>query len=633
MNFSQATRLLVVCFVLSSNVCAKKPNLSFEEDDVKGSIGGKFNTTTVFDVGSLLNKEAYDVDKSLATKTTINLQGSLETSQAKMYTDIKSSALWGNNRQLKTAKATIKNINAVSLEHDHLIIERMIWVKEAWLELKLTDIFSLNLPGHTFKIGSFPFAVGRGIALGSAYSVSPTALGFYSDKSVDQYAFGAKISGTAKKDFLTYDLYAAVLENNNTSAAETAAQTQVQSFNGKSFPYRGFGAINWIVSGRMQCVPLKGENKELKFEPYVVYNDAPEQKVEFVADANSKLTTFGMAVNLEWDRIEISCEGAFNKGRQQVKGWDRNKIEQINRDGVLTFVYSDVYTEVPTSATAVKVVYDPSSDAAIKARNTAVNNVTPSSSSNSVAIAGTTFFNGASRFRDAYSNKYSGFMAVGDIGFWLYKKDFKIAAAAGIASGDRNPNVNLADPNEPNIDGDYAGFLGLQEIYRGTQVKSAYVMSGKLKRLLSAPNTGDQFAALTSGFNNIIYAGFSGKYAPKNWTQKISIHPNVLGYWQHAATTKFDKSTGLSSTDLADKFLGTEFNVLSSYQLSKDVEIGLKGAVFVPGKHYKDIEGKPFTAAQQKALRAANSTSQSGILPVLGTDPGYTVACELTYAF
>lgn len=633
MNYFNATRLLFLCLFLSKSICAKTPSLSFDQGDIKGSVGGKFNTTTVFDVGSLLNKEAYEVDKSLATKTTINLQGSLETPQTKMYTDIKSSALWGNNRQLKTAKAVIKNVNAVSLEHDHLIVERMIWVKEAWLELKLKDIFSLNLPDHTFKIGSFPFSVGRGIALGSAYSVSPTALGFYSDTSVDQYAFGAKISGTVKKDFLTYDIYAAVLENNNTSTSETATQTQIQSFDGKNSPYRGFGAINWILSGRMQCVPLKGENKELKFEPYIVYNDAPEQKVEFIADASSKLTTFGMAVDLDWDRMEASFEGAFNRGRQKVKGWDRNRIEQINRDGVLTFVYSDVYTAAPTSATAVKVVYDASSDAVIKAQNTAVNNVTPSSSSNSVAIAGTTFFNGVSRFRDAYSNKYSGFMLVGDVGFWLYKKDFKVAAAAGVASGDRNPNVNLADPNEPNVDGDYAGFLGLQEIYRGTQVKSAFVMSGKLKRPLSSPNTGDQFAALASGFNNIIYAGFSGKFAPKDWTQKVSIHPNVLGYWQHAATTKFDKSTGLSSADLADKFLGTEFNVLSSYQLSKDVEIGLKGAVFVPGKHYNDIEGKPFTAAQQKALRAANSTSQPGTLPVLGTDPGYTIACELTYTF
>ena len=224
-------------------------------------------------------------------------------------------------------------------------------------------------------------------------------------------------------------------------------------------------------------------------------------------------------------------------------------------------------------------------------------------------------------------------MAVADAAFWLYKKDFKVSVATGIASGDRNPNVNLVDPNEPNVDGDYAGFLGLQELYRGTQVKSAFVMSGKLKRPLSAPNTGDKFAALSTGFNNIIYVGFSGKYAPKNWTRKVSIHPNVLAYWQDAATTKFDKVTGLSSTDLADKFLGVEFNMLSTYQLAENIEMGLKAAVFMPGKHYRDVEGKPFKADQRKALEAANSTSVSGILPVLGTDPGYTFAWELTYSF
>ena len=110
MNLSRTFLLFTFLFLSNNALQSKKTDLSFEKGDMKGSVTGKFHTTTVFDVGSLLNEEAYEVDKALATKTTINLKGSLQTSQVKMCTDIKSAALWGNNRQLKTSKSTIKNI-------------------------------------------------------------------------------------------------------------------------------------------------------------------------------------------------------------------------------------------------------------------------------------------------------------------------------------------------------------------------------------------------------------------------------------------------------------------------------------------------------------------------------------------
>ncbi|MFT6765539.1 MAG: hypothetical protein ACJAZS_000417 [Alteromonas naphthalenivorans] len=633
MNFSRATRPFFVFLLLSiSGVEAKDSYFSFKDGDIEGSISGKFNTSTNFTMGSLLNKEAYEIDKVIGTKTTVNLQGKFKTPLTTVYADVKSTALWGNNRQIGTSKVTIKDVDAVSLSHSHVVAERVIWLKEAWLELNLTNMFSLNLPKQTFTIGSLPFSIGRGISLGSAYSISPTTLGFYSDSSVDQYAFGAKIAGDIKEDFLTYDIYGAVLENKSTSTSEVAAQTQAQAFGGKENPARGFGMINWLFAARTKVTPLKGEDKKLIVEPYVVYNDAPEQAVEFSADSSSKLTTLGMAVDLEWDRMEVGLEGAFNFGKQKVKGWDRNKIEKINRAGVMTFVYSDVYSVDPNLLAGVtaadKVIYDPSG-----ANKTAINDVARSESSNGTQVGTAGIWNSSSRFRAPYENKYNGFMAVADISFWMYKKDFKISAAGGIASGDRNPNTNLADPNEPNIDGDYAGFLGLQELYRGTKVKSAYVMGGKLTRPLSAPNSGNQFAATTSGFSNIIYGGFSGKYEPKGRKRKLSFHPNVLGYWQHAATTKFDITAGLSSTELADKFLGTEFNLLSTIGLSEDIEATFSGAVFFPGQHYKDIKGKPFNAAQRKALDAANKTAISSVLPVLGTDPGYSFVVGLTYSF
>ncbi len=637
MNFSLAARLLFVCLLSSNNAFTKKPKLSFKKGDIKGSVTGKFDTSTVCDVHtSLLNKNLSE-DKVFGTKTTVDLQFKLDTPYTSMTLAPRGRAMWGNNRQLRTEWTKVKTVDAYTSDHRHNIGPRMVWLREAWLELDLTNMFSMSIPKQTFTIGSFSFQLGKGISLGSAYSVSPSTLGFYSDSSVDQYAFGGKFSGTLQEDLLVYDLYGAVLENKSTSTSETFAQTQAQAFGKKDNPARGFGVVNWLLAARAQITPMKGENRKLMFEPYVLYNDAPEQTVEFSADANSKLTTLGMLVDFEWSRVEASFEVAFNSGRQKVKGWDRNIIQNINREGHSVFVYSDIYDTDPNRnavTDANKVLYN----TAFSAQRTAVNNVSRSTASNGqpITAGGVTVYNSLSRFRSPYENTYGGRMMVADIALWLYKKDLKIAAAAGVASGDRNPNTNLLDPNEPNIDGNYQGFIGLQELYRGNQVLSGFVMgAGKLTRPLSAPNTGTQFASVVDGFSNIIYAGTSLKYEPKAWERKFSLHPNLLAYWQQVATTKFDIATGLSSSDLADKFLGTEFNLFLKVGLIEDVEVSLSGAVFVPGAHYNDIKGKPFNAAQRKLLNTANRTSVSAStnLAVISNDPGYSFALGMSYKF
>jgi hypothetical protein len=634
MNFVKKTSLFAVALTLgATDARAIKPKIMYKNGEIEASVSGKFDTTTVADIRtSLLNKGVLN-DKTLATKTTADVVFDLKTDKTKLRFSPRSKAVWGNDKQIATASTSIKDVDAVSLAHSHKIAPRMIWLREAWVELNLTKMFGMNIPEQTFTIGAFPFSVGRGIALGNAFSVNPASLGFYSDNSVDQYAFGAKYTGKAWKDLVSYDIYGAILENKSTSTSETFAPSQIQAFGKKDDPSRGYGVINWLGAARINITPISSDTTTLKFQPYVVHNNAPEQTVEFVADASSKLTTAGMAIDLSWNKFEFGFEGALNFGKQKVKGWDRNKIQKINREGAAVFVYSDIYDADPATTTvtvANKALYDTSNTSQI----TAINNVARSTDSNSVLIAGTALYNSSSRFRAPYENKYNGFMVVGDVALWLYNKDFKIAASGGVASGDRNPNVNLADPNEPLIDGTYDGFLGLQEVYGGTQVVSAFVMGGrKLSRPLSAPNSGDQFASVINGFSNLIHGGVSCKYEPKSWSRKFSINPNLLGFWEHAATTKFDIATGLSSSELANKYLGIEFNTILSLNLSEDVIMKASGAVFVPGKHYDDIKGKPFNSAQRKALNAANKTSIPSNLPVIGTDRAYAFTLGLSYIF
>ena len=159
------------------------------------------------------------------------------------------------------------------------------------------------------------------------------------------------------------------------------------------------------------------------------------------------------------------------------------------------------------------------------------------------------FFNAKNRFRNPYKNEFEGWMIVGDASCWLYQKDLKFSVTAGVASGDANPN------EEP-IDGNYTGFFGLQEIYSGKRVRSAFALggAGKLKRPLSVPDSlqsPSPFSAEVSGFTNLVLTGCALNWTPTNWEKKFSWNPNVLAYWEQFPTKKFDITTGKNSPGCA----------------------------------------------------------------------------------
>ena len=155
------------------------------------------------------------------------------------------------------------------------------------------------------------------------------------------------------------------------------------------------------------------------------------------------------------------------------------------------------------------------------------------------------------------------------MGYSIFDKTVKFATTAGIASGDMNPNANLLDPLSAKVDGDYKGFVSLQELYAGKRVKSVFVMGGskKLVRPLSTPQTGNLFSPIVDTFSNLIFTGFSLNYVNKEFTYKTSINPNLLVYWEQAPGNKFDLISKLTTDQKADNFLGTEFNIITKTYL------------------------------------------------------------------
>jgi len=547
--------------------------------------------------------------------------------------DVRNKSVWGNSGSIAfTSYTQTKTLDAFDPAHRHSIPRHIFWMREGWVRFDLGHIFSqpafLN---HTFMAGAFPFKLGRGIALGDAYTISPGFLGFYSESAIDQYAFGMKLGGPLRCT-LNYDLYGAILENKSDSFSAVNAQVLAQQYGHLECPARGFGKINYIFAGRLFWNAIDDGRHELNLEPYFMYNHEPEQQLEFKADASSRLGTFGMAGEFDTERFGFGFDTAFNVGTQRVKGWDRNVIEQANRMGVLTFVNSHVVDQ-----NGDKIVYNTSTTDGREVIDIINLRAYEDESQNGKQIgevAGVDIINADNRFRNPYSNAYKGWMIIADASVYFYNKELAFSVMGGAASGDE-------DPNRDNMDRDFTGFIGLQEIYSGNskRVRSAFVLggAGRIVRPLSEPVTNQaptRFSQLVTGFTNLNFFGTSVRWEPTAYSRKFLIHPNILAYWQNHATKAYDIQLMQDSTKFARNYLGLEINLFADVYLTDCLKLYSVSSIFFPGSHYADIKGKPLNSAQKKSLERLDPTGfTADEIPNVGDDIAFTVNLGLEYKF
>lgn len=555
---------------------------------------------------------------------------------------LRNRGIWGNpDSIMRTNNREIRVVESILGEHNHSIPRYLMWIRELWLKVALDELLHLGFyNNHTLTLGAFSFVLGRGIALGDAYAVGPENLGWYSDSAVDQYAFGANFSGDITQDKLSYDIYLAILENNSSSLSDTGKKIQGQEYGRRWTPARGFGKINYLIAGRLFWNVLNSKRPDtLTVEPYVLFNDAREQRVEFLGDASGKMGTIGVALEYVSEEYEYGFDTAFNLGVQDVRGWDRNSVRIENRQGDLIEVNTHVLDAIPSGQKIVfakgdaqKIIENSFQDQAENGKK--IGEVTQAFLGQPPATI--SLYNACNRFRDPYTNILKGKMFVFDIGKWIYKKDLFTAATAGIASGDDNPN------NET-LDGDYKGFIGLQELYSGKRVQSAFIMSGssKIRRPLSQPTSVQaptRFATEASGFTNLIFVGSTLKWEPRERKTKFMLQPNALAYWQPYPTKKFDAfaadKTKRELCENARSYLGLELNLFANYYPIPNFKCFFIGALFIPGGHFKDIKGKPITADQEKELDNLDVTGISGdFIPNIGADIAVVLNSGIEYKF
>lgn len=545
---------------------------------------------------------------------------------------LRNKAVWGNEGIVATTSDTFKLGDAVAGSHRHYIGKLVPWIKEGWFDFSLNKAAGLDdMVQHRVKVGSFGFKLGRGISLGSGYNVSNGILGFYSSGVVDQYAFGSQIYGDIRKDKLSYNLYSAILENYSDKFSRVNAAAFASEIGRKENPQRGYGNINFIVAANLKWQALDGTGGlgKMTVEPYITFNRAPEQKIEFTSDASSRLATFGLSTEYVGDVFEWGCEFAGNFGSQKVRDWDRNKVivERDGADGIIKNFYSHVRKASASGGKAI--VTDP--------LKTVVNASLKGADLNSANIGTVSvvdYYNDPNRFRTGYTNRYKGMMLVAD-GAWNLQDDkkLKLVGTVGWASGDENPNIDLGDAKASVVDGDYQGFVGLQEVYSGKRVPSVFVIgSNDIVRPLSSPNNG--FAVNVSHFTNLAYIGGGVDWQVKALSKGWRIKSNVLSYWQDKATKKYDIATKLSLDDYANKHLGVEINSSVRCALMGGLAAYVTGGIFKPGKHYDDIKGQPLNSSQLKALDSLDSTGypDNGV-PVIGTSTAIVLDWGLELSF
>lgn len=635
---------------------AEKPALTIDRGDVAFTFGGATKIEHYFQRNaSFLNRSL--PDEAEYFKNTFDLSTDFAYGEKRFghkaieaYVGIMHKGVWGKNGLITdTSNPTsfkLSETNTYFGDHTHQNGRPFVWIKEGWLRFSLNAIADAKSESvHYVKLGWFPFSLGRGISLGAYFGLNRELLGLYSYYE-EKCAPGINVGGDIVKDTIAYDLYWSRFEERNRDLRDTAGVVRLARTPQPARTWRGLGKDNDVLAARLKVKPVKNDNGSLEVEPYIMYNTAPDQQLDILADSDTKLGTVGLAVEQSYKNFEWGGEIASNFGKTTVFAIDQNSTE----------VYSDLNGKLGERYTKV-VRYDA---AAVDGRTTTkadrnaaidtativggvapIKQLTYLNPNAHVPVNGGAFdvISAKDRFRAGYENKFGGWMGVIDAAYNFKDHNAKLACGIGYASGDQDPDINQTNKT-------YKGFVGVNELYSGKRVLSVLVLDErKLQRpsvigITTNPNgtkTMDESAADIS-FSDLVFGGVSAMWKPhalgKNW----QINPNGIMFWKAYKDNKpilsADGRTAILSDDKASTFMGTELNLLTKVELLKDFNLFANFAVFVPGQYFRDFTG--VDVGGKKFVRAvADDTAQDPDFKEfrLAANPAFHANVGLSYKF
>lgn len=602
---------------------------------------------------------------------------------------------YGAYTPLMVGDLRAQDMDNVIIAHDVKVqpLVPLIFAEEAWFKLNFETFAKVLQDRPTFlKVGFFKYEVGRGLAMGYHNDLAVDHLGWPGKGNYSRYYNmppGILFRMHLAKNW-TGDLYFMKWHELGATLADTNSPTRAQRLDGYR-PDRGCNKDRENYVLKFDYTPKDTAFGDVHLEPYLVYTQAPEQTIEFEADASSYLATVGTMVNFAINNFEVNVELAGQFGYQDVHAIDRN-TKILGKNGSVT--YSHIVYEDGGHAGQTRVQVrrlDNAPDAADNTYNPAtqlldsfINNETNKNLSRQgqriqgitidprsgfslaaggaapVPIYNATFF-GNNRFRPAYRLSHQGVMALADVSYTFKELPYKLAVAAGYISGGEYPYNEETDKT-------YRGFVPMRSLYEGLFVKNILIFDRlDLPRPLDLSHRTLYAQNNLLDLSNLQFLGFGFTWYPFQEKKKLSITTDVLWLWEvaqlkkwsryatHPDTTienqlKLDRAklgfpgvarrydpvhnpadnvgnSGWFTDEDASRSLGAEIDIKAFYQIIDHCDAFAKLAIFIPGGLYHDLEGQP-----NILTRHTNELGQS-VYDSLGTQIAVGFILGLNYKF
>ncbi len=559
-------------------------------NDITARFGGKY-TQEAF-VGrylTFLNKDVQN-DTSFFIRTTVDyfmdfVFGDYKKPRIMIHDTFRFRYKWGSGTEVRVEDGVVRVVNTNINARGTMANKHLLWSREAWIKIAIGNIEDDY--DHFIQLGLFPFQVGRGITLGPAFQAGGF-LGFSPGFSIDQFAPGALLHINPVPERISAEFYIGFLENPHTSFKKNEEVVRLNEIDG--CPKRGTNRYSFVVALRSIAEVLDKENSKLFLEPYIVYLQAPDQKLEFANDTDSFLTTYGMAIEGQQGKFEWGVEGAVNHGDALVKPWDRNMIEFArNDDGLIEERYSKVFSDDPLTTSS------PTKATVTTANQTVVQAGSKGRAVNGQEIAsGSGIYNAFDRFRPEQRRLFEGFFFVADCSYQFIDEVLKWTIGTGYSSGDLDKQENANKLSSEELKNrTFSGFVPIQSVYSGKRLRHLIILNEGVPRF----NTQNPNGTFTNQnvtppaspenieFRNIAFIGTRVDWNVERFKEhKVLFAPNLIFYWAPETPQAFDGGQ-------TSNFMGTELMAEISAVLYKKLKLySYIGALF-PGQYYKDMMG------------------------------------------
>ncbi len=240
--------------------------------------------------------------------------------------------------------------------HTHRGVVPLMFLEEGWININFDAFLSgVEFP-LSLKVGAFPFIVGRGISLGDYFEGGVEAFGF--ERRGDIGNAPHKPTGllltVGVGDHGIFEFYYSKWRKRSHGPDWTREEVKAKRLDRDETPdprniERGQNHDSDICAARFGWTTfLNDANDSIYFEPYAVFLNAPELKVEFDADAALKQGTIGLMTEYHSGQWSVNFECAAQYGKQRMHPIDRNHL--IVDDAYYIQTAANFTGETPESA-------------------------------------------------------------------------------------------------------------------------------------------------------------------------------------------------------------------------------------------------------------------------------------------